>query len=111
MRGSPASLIASSNRVALVADPGSPDTIVRNSTLACGVRPNPHAPMKLFRSVLFWCHLTVGLSVAVVVVIMSATGVALTYQKQMTAWADARGLDGAPPQPGAQRLPIDSLLH
>jgi uncharacterized iron-regulated membrane protein len=67
--------------------------------------------MKLFRSVLFWCHLTVGLSVAVVVVIMSATGVALTYQKQMTAWADARGLDGAPPQPGAQRLPIDSLLH
>jgi uncharacterized iron-regulated membrane protein len=67
--------------------------------------------MKLFRSVLFWCHLVVGLVVAVVVVIMSATGVALTYQKQMTVWADTRGLDGTAPQPGASRIPVDSLLR
>ena len=67
--------------------------------------------MKLCRSVLFWCHLTVGCAVAVVVVIMSATGVMLTYQKQMTVWADTRGLDGRAPAAGAQRLPIDSLLR
>src|SRR5690242_2573770 len=67
--------------------------------------------MKLFRSILFWCHLTVGLVVAIVVVIMSATGVLLTYQRQMTLWADTRGLNAAPPRAGAQRLPVDSLLR
>ena len=67
--------------------------------------------MKLFRSVLFWCHLSVGCVVAAVVLIMSATGAMLTYQKQMTAWADMRGLDGAAPNAGAPRLPVDSLLR
>src|SRR5690242_103341 len=67
--------------------------------------------MKLFRSVLFWCHLIAGCVVALVVVVMSATGVALTYQKQMTVWADTRGLDGTPPQRGVTRLPVDSLLR
>jgi uncharacterized iron-regulated membrane protein len=67
--------------------------------------------MKLFRSVLFWCHLTVGCIVAIVVAIMSATGVLLTYQRQMATWADTRGLDGGPPQAGATRLPVDSLLR
>lgn len=41
---------------------------------------------------------------------MSVTGVLLTYQRQITAWADTRGLDGGPPAPGARRLPVDSLL-
>lgn len=41
-----------------------------------------------FRKIFFWSHLVTGLSVGLVVLVMSATGVVLTYQKQMTEWAD-----------------------
>lgn len=40
------------------------------------------------RKVVFWAHLVCGLSVGVVVFMMSVTGVLLTYQKQMTEWSD-----------------------
>jgi uncharacterized iron-regulated membrane protein len=46
--------------------------------------------MKTFRSVLFWIHLACGLAAGVVIFIMSVTGVALTYEKQMLEWADRR---------------------
>ena len=52
--------------------------------------------MARIRSVLFWLHLAVGVIAGGVILIMALTGVALTYQKQMTSWADLRGLDGAP---------------
>ena len=44
--------------------------------------------MKTFRSILFWMHLAAGACAGVVVLIMSVTGVALTYEKQMIEWAD-----------------------
>ncbi len=44
--------------------------------------------MKTFRSILFWMHLAAGAVAGVVVLIMSVTGVALTYEKQMIEWAD-----------------------
>jgi uncharacterized iron-regulated membrane protein len=44
--------------------------------------------MKTFRTVLFWMHCITGVSAGVVVLIMSITGVALTYEKQMVEWAD-----------------------
>ena len=64
--------------------------------------------MKVFRRVLFWLHLVAGLSAVLVVVIMSGTGVALTYQRQMQSWAD-RG-DWRPPVDGSARLSPDELL-
>lgn len=67
--------------------------------------------MKQFRTVVFWCHLAAGLFAGVVVVIMSVTGVLLTYQRQITAWADVRGLEAGPPAAGAQRLPVAALLE
>jgi uncharacterized iron-regulated membrane protein len=45
--------------------------------------------MKL-RKVIFWLHLICAVVTAIVVFIMSITGVALTYQKQMTSCADQR---------------------
>lgn len=62
--------------------------------------------MRLVRTLLFWLHLATGVTVGVVVLIMSVTGVLLTYEKQITRWADARGLDGAPPSPDPKRLDV-----
>jgi uncharacterized iron-regulated membrane protein len=66
--------------------------------------------MRTLRPVLFWTHLIAGVISGVVVLIMSVTGVLLTYQKQMTLWADLRGIEAGPPTPGATRLTPDSLL-
>jgi uncharacterized iron-regulated membrane protein len=65
--------------------------------------------MARLRSVLFWIHLIAGVFCGVVVLIMSVTGVLLTYQKQMTLWADLRGVDLSAPV-GAARLSNDSLV-
>ncbi len=51
--------------------------------------------MKTFRSILFWMHLAAGAFAGVVVLIMSVTGVALTYEKQMIEWADRNALGTA----------------
>jgi uncharacterized iron-regulated membrane protein len=63
--------------------------------------------MKLFRKILFWLHLVAGIGAAVVVVIMSFTGVALTYQRQMQAWAD-RG-NWRPASVDVPRLTVEQL--
>lgn len=60
------------------------------------------------RPFIFWPHLAAGVLAGSVIFIMSVTGVLLTYQKQMLAWADARVEIEAPP--GAKRLPVDELL-
>jgi uncharacterized iron-regulated membrane protein len=66
--------------------------------------------VKIVRKIVFWCHLAVGALVASVVVLMSATGVLLTYQKQMQNWADTRGLASGALSANAPRLSADSLL-
>jgi len=65
--------------------------------------------MNRFRSVLFWLHLIAGVTAGVVVLIMSITGVALTYEKQVLEWADRRAWS-APPSTSAQRLEPETLL-
>lgn len=66
--------------------------------------------MALFRKVLFWCHLAAGVSAGVVVLIMSVTGVALTYQRQMQYRADAAAYRVPPPQADATPLAPAALL-
>src|SRR5215204_554526 len=56
--------------------------------------------MKLFRKVLFWCHLTVGVIGGLVIFIMSVTGVLLTYEKQIIAWSDTHNYQVAPSSAG-----------
>lgn len=60
------------------------------------------------RKVLFWMHLCTGCVAGLVVLIMSVTGVALTYEKQMVRWFDKQAL-AAQPQ-GAAPLPAEALL-
>jgi uncharacterized iron-regulated membrane protein len=66
--------------------------------------------MKLFRTILFWCHLVAGVSAGIVILIMSVTGVLLTYERQIMWWADTRGMQIAPPTANAPRLTIEGLL-
>ncbi|MES1243400.1 MAG: PepSY-associated TM helix domain-containing protein [Acidobacteriota bacterium] len=62
-----------------------------------------------FRKAVFWIHLVVGVAAGIVILVMSATGVLLMYERQMTEWAD-RGYASAPPAPGTSRLPISTLV-
>jgi uncharacterized iron-regulated membrane protein len=69
----------------------------------------PGKVLRSFRTLLFWTHLVAGVSAAVIILIMSVTGVALTYQRQMQYWADTRDYRSEPPA-GVQRLPLDELV-
>ncbi len=51
-----------------------------------------------FRRVIFWTHLSVGVAAGIVILLMSLTGVLLTYQRQIEAWATPRVMaDGRAP--------------
>jgi uncharacterized iron-regulated membrane protein len=65
--------------------------------------------MVTIRRVLFWLHLSAGLLAGVVILIMSATGVALTYERQLGEWT-VRHLRSGRPIPEAKPLSIDELL-
>jgi uncharacterized iron-regulated membrane protein len=62
-----------------------------------------------FRKLLFWLHLVSGCVAGVIVLIMSVTGVLLTYEKQMLAVLERGPYRSAAP-PGAGRLPVDALV-
>ncbi len=76
--------------------------------------PSPTAPSArrrglwtgAVRPALFWLHLVTGVAAGAVVLVMSLTGVLLTYQRQLTAWST--GTVAVPP--GAARLPLDTLV-
>lgn len=59
------------------------------------------------RSTLFWLHLVCGVFAGAIILIMSVTGALLTYQRQITAWADTRGYHI---EPTPQRLSADALI-
>ncbi len=61
-----------------------------------------------FRTALFWTHLVAGVTAGAIVLIMSVTGVLLTYEKQMVAWAERIPATAAPA--GVSHLPVETLL-
>ena len=63
--------------------------------------------MKL-RSTVFWLHLAAGVTAGLVILMMSVTGVLLTYERQIVEWADQRYT--TPPVDGAEALTADELL-
>jgi len=74
------------------------------------MRQSLNIKMKTFRSIVFWTHLVTGVTAGVVILVMSVTGVVLTYEKQMLEWADRRQAPALPPSPGGQSLPPEALL-
>ncbi len=61
------------------------------------------------KRLVFWLHLICGIAAGLVVFTMSLTGVLLTYEKQISRWAD--GYDVRPPSAAAERLGPEALLQ
>src|SRR5688572_4530780 len=62
------------------------------------------------RPLLFGPHLFAGVLAGLVILVMSVTGVLLTYERQLIAWADSGYRSEVPPAEAA-RLPVDRLLE
>jgi uncharacterized iron-regulated membrane protein len=62
-----------------------------------------------YRAIFFWFHLITGTVAAAIVLVMAASGVLLTYEKQVVAWAET-GPATRPPIQDAPRLPLETLL-
>ena len=62
------------------------------------------------RKTVFWIHLGVGVAAAIVILMMSVTGVILTYEMQLNEWA-RRGYRATPAGADAKPLPADVLLE
>jgi len=63
----------------------------------------------MFRKLVFWLHLIAGIAAGIVVLIMSVTGVLLTYEKQIIAWSD-RGYLSETSTLGAPRIPAETIV-
>lgn len=63
----------------------------------------------MIRTVIFWTHLAAGLAAGLVILVMSATGVALTYERQLIA-STVGHLRTVPPSTDAP-LPLETVLR
>ncbi|HTD65944.1 MAG TPA: PepSY-associated TM helix domain-containing protein, partial [Candidatus Limnocylindria bacterium] len=61
------------------------------------------------RKIIFWLHLIAGVVAGLVILVMSATGVALAFEKEVVAWAE-RDVRRVTPPSDVKRLPLDELL-
>ncbi|WP_203292219.1 PepSY-associated TM helix domain-containing protein [Maricaulis parjimensis] len=61
-----------------------------------------------FRDIIFWTHLVAGLVTGAFVLIMSVTGVLLTYERQMIRWAENAAVEA--PSPDSVPMGADELV-
>ena len=61
------------------------------------------------RTLIFWPHLIAGVLAGAVILLMSVTGVVLTYEPQLVAWSDHE-FRSVPPADGGPRLSVEALL-
>ncbi len=66
--------------------------------------------MKRLRKIIFWSHLTAGVLAGLVILVMSVTGVLLTFQAQVVGFAERDAQTARPAQAGAARLGPRELL-
>lgn len=62
------------------------------------------------RKLFFWLHLVAGVVAGVVILIMSVTGAAIAFEKDLVAKAEQEVRKVAVPAPNATRLELDELL-
>ena len=61
------------------------------------------------RRAIFWVHLAVGVTAAIVILMMAVTGVILTYEAQLNRWA-LRDYRADPAAPDVAPLELDALI-
>ncbi|HEX8370401.1 MAG TPA: PepSY-associated TM helix domain-containing protein [Pyrinomonadaceae bacterium] len=66
--------------------------------------------MKSFRKVLFWLHLTAGVTTGIIIFIMCVTGVILTFEAQIKDYAESDVRYVAAPETGAAKLTPTELF-
>lgn len=64
--------------------------------------------MMLFRKIVFWLHLGGGVFAGAVILVMSVTGVLLTYEKQLITWDELPGI--SVPAGATEPLPLRRLI-
>jgi len=65
--------------------------------------------MKLLHKIIFWSHLTAGVSAGLVIFSMSFTGFVLMYEPQITDYVE-RNVRRVKPPPDNKRLTYDDLI-
>lgn len=60
------------------------------------------------RKILFWLHLTAGVTAGLIVIVMSFTGVLLAFEKQWVAWLERGPMRAAEAQAA---MPLEELLR
>ena len=60
------------------------------------------------RTVFFWLHLTAGVIAGAIILLMSVTGVALTYERQLIKWSDREFK--STPNSSATRMTVEQLV-
>src|SRR3954467_5139920 len=65
----------------------------------------------MLRKTIFWIHLSVGICTGLVIAIMSFTGAALAFEKEITASAEREARQVQPPTANAAPLPLEQLLQ
>ncbi len=66
--------------------------------------------MKKLRRIIFWCHLAAGVTAGIVILVMSATGVLLAFERQVIRFAEREMLTVKVPAKDSQRLGVGTLL-
>ncbi len=67
--------------------------------------------MKSFRKVLFWLHLVIGLAAGATIAVTVITGAAMSFEKQVIAWAEGDLRKVKVPADDARRLGVEELLR
>ena len=66
--------------------------------------------MARVRRVIFWCHLTAGVSCGLVILVMSVTGTLLAFQPQILSLLERNVRRAEPPRPGDERVALGTIL-
>ena len=65
----------------------------------------------LFKKVIFWSHLTIGVTAGAVILILSITGALLTYEHQIRSWSLSQTYSLEPSDESQKELPLIEIIN